>query len=185
MARYSAGHKEKTRDLVIDLAASCIRRDGLEGLGVAKIMAEAGLTHGGFYAHFSSRDQLLAAAVARLFDHGVETIAHFKSKHGEAALERYVDFYLSPRHRDDLTGGCPIPALSSEVRHAASEVRAAFEEGLDRLSEALGAITPGGRKAALSLLGEMAGVLALSRTLSDAKRSSEMLASARRSALLG
>jgi TetR/AcrR family transcriptional repressor of nem operon len=184
VARYSPDHKQKTRARVVELAAARIRADGLAGLGVAGVMAEAGLTHGGFYAHFASREALLAAAVERLFDIAVETIDRFEARHGHEALARYVDFYLSPRHRDDRETGCPIPALSGEMRNAAPAVKAAFDAGLDRLCVRLGALMPeGGRKAALALFGEMAGVLAVARTVIDPRRSNEMLATARKAVL--
>jgi TetR/AcrR family transcriptional regulator, transcriptional repressor for nem operon len=181
MSRYSADHKQKTREAIVEAAAERIRAGGFEALGVASIMAEAGLTHGGFYAHFPSRDGLLAAAVSRLFDKACETVGRFDAKHGDAALDRYIDFYLSPRHRDDTAAGCPIPALTGEARRAAPEVREAFDDGLDRLAERLGGLMPkGGKKAALALLAEMAGVLSVSRTMGDAKHSSELLASKRK-----
>ncbi len=180
MVRYSPDHKEKTRSLIVAKTAVRIRTSGLEGVGVASIMAEAGLTHGGFYAHFKSRDALLAAAIAHLFDAGVTLIDRFEDKHGAGALDRYLDFYLSPRHRDDMTGGCPVPVLSAEVQRAAPEVKAAFDAGLNRLAERLGKLMPGGRKAALALFGEMAGVLNLARAVGDAKASSELLAEKRK-----
>jgi TetR/AcrR family transcriptional repressor of nem operon len=182
MVRYSADHKEKTRELIVEKAAVRIRTSGLEGVGVASIMAEAGLTHGGFYAHFKSRDALLAAAVAHLFDVGVSLIDRFEDKHGAGALDRYLDFYLSARHRDDLTGGCPVPVLSAEAPRAAPEVKAAFDAGLIRLADRLGKLTPrSGRRAAMALLGEMAGVLNLSRAIGDTKVSSELLSEKRKS----
>jgi TetR/AcrR family transcriptional repressor of nem operon len=184
MARYSPDHKDKTRARLVELAAARIHAGGLDSLGVASLMAEAGLTHGGFYAHFRSRDALLAAAVEHLFDVAVDTVGLFEARYGAEALGRYVDFYLSPRHRDDRTSGCPIPTLSGDVRNAAPEVKAAFDAGLERLAIRLGALMPeGGRKAALGLLGEMAGVLALSRTLADPRRSNDLLATARKTAL--
>lgn len=181
MARYSTDHKEKTRAAIVDAAAERIRSGGFDALGVASIMAEAGLTHGGFYAHFRSRDELLAAAVTRLFEKACETVGRFEDKHGEAGLERYVDFYLSPRHRDDVEHGCPIPSLTGEARRAAPVVREAFDAGLDRLAERLGRMIPkGGKKAALALFGEMAGVLSLSRAMGDARASGELLAAKRK-----
>ena len=185
MARYSPDHKVKTRARVVELAAAHIRASGLDSLSVAGVMAEAGLTHGGFYAHFSSRDALVAVAVEHLFDTAVDTVSRFETKHGREALERYVDFYLSPRHRDDQAAGCPIPALAGEIRNAAPVVKAAFDVGLERLTIRLGALMPeGGRKAALGLLSEMAGVVAVSRTLADLRRSNDMLAAARKTALV-
>jgi TetR/AcrR family transcriptional repressor of nem operon len=184
MSRYAADHKEKTRARVIELAAQRIRAEGIGGLGVAAVMAEAGLTHGGFYAHFPSRDALLAEAVAHLFDIACAAVEQAEARHGPRALERYVDFYLSPRHRDDASIGCPVPALASEIRHAAPGAREAFDSGLDRLAETLGRITaqsgrPAGRKAGLALLAEMSGALSLSRTIADQKRSGALLADVR------
>jgi TetR/AcrR family transcriptional repressor of nem operon len=184
MSRYAADHKEKTRARVIDLAAQRIRAQGLGGLGVAGVMSEAGLTHGGFYAHFPSRDALLAEAVTRLFDIACEAVEHAEAKYGARALEKYADYYLSSRHRDGVDEGCPVPALSSEIRNAAPMVREAFEAGLVRLAETLGRITPlggrpGGRKAGLALLAEMSGALSLSRTIADPKRSNALLADVR------
>lgn len=185
MARYSTDHKEKTHAAIVDAAAERIRSGGFDALGVASIMAEAGLTHGGFYAHFPSRDALLAAAVTRLFEKACETVSRFEEKHGEAALEKYIDFYLSPRHRDDIENGCPIPSLAGDAQRAAPQVKAAWEAGLDKLAERLGQMIPptkervGGKKAALALYGEMVGVLSVSRTI-DAKQSNELLAAKRK-----
>lgn len=187
MARYSTDHKEKTRAAIVDAAAERIRSGGFDALGVASIMAEAGLTHGGFYAHFPSRDALLAAAVTRLFEKACETVGRFEEKYGaEVGLEKYIDFYLSPRHRDDTEHGCPIPALAGDAQRAAPQVKAAFEAGLDALAERLGRLIPptkergGGKKAALALYGEMVGVLSVSRAMGDAKQSGELLAAKRK-----
>lgn len=181
MVRYSPDHKDRTRALIVEKTAARIRAAGLEGVGVASIMAEAGLTHGGFYAHFKSRDALLAAGIASLFDGALATIGRIEEKHGAGALDRYLDFYLSARHRDDLTGGCPVPVLSAEVQRAAPDVKAAFDAGLGRLADRLALLIPGGtRRSALALLGEMAGVLSLSRAVGDAKASGELLAGKRK-----
>jgi TetR/AcrR family transcriptional repressor of nem operon len=192
VARYSADHKEKTREAVLKAAAERMRAGGLEAVGVASIMAAAGLTHGGFYAHFPSRDALLVAAITRLFEEAAETVARYEAKYGaKTGLERYADFYLSTRHRDDFTIGCPIPALGAETRRAAPEVAKAFDDGLDRLAERLGRLMPKvGRaaeqkRAALALLGEMAGVLTVSRAIADQRHSSEYLSGARKGLLPG
>jgi TetR/AcrR family transcriptional regulator, transcriptional repressor for nem operon len=185
VTRYSAVHREKTREAIVEAAAERIRVGGFEGLGVASIMAEAGLTHGGFYAHFPSRDALLAAAITRLFDKAIDGLGRYEAKYGaERALERYVDFYLSPRHRDDIKIGCPIPALAGEARRSADEVKEAFDAGLDALAARLGKLMRrGGKKAAIALLGEMAGTLTVARAMQDAKQSNELLAVKRRSVL--
>ena len=190
MARYPADHKEKTRDAILKATAERIRAGGLEAVGVASIMAEAGLTHGGFYAHFPSRDALLAAAIARLFDDATETVGRYETKYGaKAGLERYADFYLSAKHRDDFAIGCPIPALGAETRRAGAVVKKAFDEGLDRLAERLGRLMPKQRpaeqkKAALALLGEMSGMLSVSRAIADQRQSNDYLAAARKGLLV-
>jgi TetR/AcrR family transcriptional repressor of nem operon len=190
MARYSPDHKERTHSAIVDAAAEKMRVGGLNAVGVAGIMAECGLTHGGFYAHFSSREALLIAAIERLFDKATDGISRFEEKYGEAALSRYVDFYLSPRHRDDLSAGCPIPMLSGDVSRAGGDVKVAFDAGLDRLTERLGRLMSpagsrsGNKKMALALLGEMAGVLGLSRAMSDVRQSSDLLASKRKALTL-
>ena len=182
MVRYAPDHKEKTRAAIVAATAQRIRSGGLEGVGVASIMETCGLTHGGFYAHFKSRDALLAAAIEAMFATATDAVGRFEEKHGDKALERYVDFYLSARHRDDCVGGCPVPVISAEVQRAAPEVKAAFEAGLNRLADRLAKIMPqgAGRKGALALLGEMAGVLNLSRVVGDAKVSGELLSGARK-----
>jgi TetR/AcrR family transcriptional regulator, transcriptional repressor for nem operon len=192
VARYAADHKEKTREAVLKAAAERLRAGGLEAVGVASIMAEAGLTHGGFYAHFPSRDGLLAAAIERLFDEATDTVGRYETKYGpKAGLERYADFYLSAKHRDDFAIGCPIPALGAETRRAAPEVAKAFDDGLDKLAERLGQMMPkAGRtaeqkRAALALLGEMAGMLTVSRAIPDQRQSNDYLASARKGLLGG
>jgi len=184
VTRYATDHKQKTHEAIIETAASFIRWHGLEALGVARIMADAGLTHGGFYAHFKSRDALLSAAVSCLFDIAIETVDHFETKYGAAGLDRYVDFYLSARHRDDPSIGCPIPSLAAETRRAPPEVKMAFDEGLDRLADRVGRLMPkGGRKAALALLGDMAGTLAVSRAIPDQRQSNDLLAAKRKEVL--
>lgn len=181
MVRYAADHKAKTHAAIVEAAALRIAAGGFEAAGVASIMAEAGLTHGGFYAHFKSRDALLAAAVGRLFDRGIESLDRLEEKYGAEALGRYLDFYLSPRHRDDPANGCPIPALAAEARNAAPVVREAFDAGLERLADRMAKMMPNGtRKAALGLFAEMAGVVSLARAMGDAKASADLLAGKRK-----
>lgn len=187
MARYSGDHKERTREAIIEAAADRISGGGLEALAIASIMGEVGLTHGGFYAHFRSRDALLAAAVTRLFDRALAILDRLEQRHGHRALARYADFYLSARHRDDPAHGCPVPALSADIGRAGPEVRAAFDDGLARIGEAIGRLMPpepgrgGPARQGLALIGEMAGLVSLARAMGDARRSAELLAAKRRS----
>src|ERR1700754_2740159 len=106
--RYGEDHKEQTRARVLQEAAREIRAKGPDGIGVAAIMARAGLTHGGFYAHFKSKDALVAAALDTMFE---DMRARFERRASDAdprtALRAYVDFYLSAMHRDARDRGCP------------------------------------------------------------------------------
>jgi AcrR family transcriptional regulator len=113
--RYDAEHKAKTRERVLKEAAKAIREDGPDRIAVAGIMAKAGLTHGGFYAHFKSKDELVAAAIGEMFKDASTRFA--KSTEGyspNAGMVRYIDFYLSEDHRDRRATGCPVTALAAD-----------------------------------------------------------------------
>src|SRR5690349_6687091 len=108
--RYDAEHKQKTRERVLVEAAKAIRTDGPHKIGVAAVMAKAGLTHGGFYAHFESKDDFVAAAIGQMFAEG--RVRLDKALDGRSAgegLTAYIDFYLSGAHRDTRSAGCPLP----------------------------------------------------------------------------
>ena len=114
--RYDTDHKSETRDRVLKAAARSMRDKGPHKLGVAAVMAEAGLTHGGFYAHFPSREALITATVERLFDDSRSRFAaETEGLSPPEAFARYVDFYLSASHRDTRTAGCPLPFLSADA----------------------------------------------------------------------
>ncbi|HWU53659.1 MAG TPA: TetR/AcrR family transcriptional regulator, partial [Tahibacter sp.] len=99
--RYDAEHKLRTRDKVVKAAAKAIRAKGPDGIGIADVMADVGLTHGGFYAHFASKDDLVAAAVGQMFEEARARLAAETQQRAPAdGLRAYVDFYLSPAHRD-------------------------------------------------------------------------------------
>src|SRR6516225_1792267 len=99
--RYDAEHKQKTRAKVLEVAAQAIRKDGPDRIGVASVMAEAGLTHGGFYAHFKSKDELVTAAIEQMFEESRARVAHeMEGRTPAAGLAAYIDFYLSKKHRD-------------------------------------------------------------------------------------
>src|SRR5215469_14282077 len=110
--RYDEAHKQKTRQRVLQAAASAIRAEGPDRVGVAGIMAKAGLTHGGFYAQFGSKDDLVADAIDQMFQEGRDKIAEIVAgKPPAKALGDFVDFYLSKTHRDSPDVGCALPAL--------------------------------------------------------------------------
>ena len=127
--RYDREHKAKTRDRILDVAARAIRASGPDKVAVAAVMSEAGLTHGGFYAHFPSKDALISAAVGRMFDDAA-TRNRLSGEAAGPALCGYVDAYLSRVHRDAPETGCPLPAQSDQILfNARAAVKA--KAGLD------------------------------------------------------
>jgi TetR/AcrR family transcriptional repressor of nem operon len=183
--RYDAEHKQKTRSKVLEVAAKAIRSDGPDRIGVAGVMAEAGLTHGGFYAHFKSKDELVAAAIEQMFEESRARVVHEMEGHPPAqGLANYIDFYLSKKHRDARGAGCPMAALSSDLPRLPEQARALFAEGAQHLVEsmteklaALGFDNP--QMLARSTVSELVGALSLARAETDAKRSDTILADSR------
>lgn len=179
--RYDSDHKGETRKRVLKEAAREIRAKGPNGVGVAGIMARAGLTHGGFYAHFESTEALIAAAIETMFE---SARSRFELTANDAdprlALLGYVDFYLSPQHRDSREHGCPLPALSGDLARLDPEARVRFGAGVagltGRLAEALGRHGIADPElAAASMLAEMVGAVTLSRAVADPAQSDAIL----------
>jgi TetR/AcrR family transcriptional repressor of nem operon len=181
--RYSDTHKEETRGKVVRAAAVAVRAKGPDGVGVAEIMAEAGLTHGGFYAHFPNKEALVVAAIGEAFGQSARRFARMlDGKTGAQSLEAFVEAYVSPEHRNNPAGGCPIAALSSDLPRQAQPVREAYERGVRGLIGRLEGWLPEDRRhLAPSLLAEMAGAVSLSRAISDEADAARLLAEARAS----
>lgn len=185
--RYSDTHKEETRKKVVSAAAAAVRAKGPEGMGVAEIMAGAGLTHGGFYAHFASKEALVAAAVEEAFRQSRERFTRLTADlSGPQALSAFVDAYVSMIHRARPDGGCPIVMLSSDLPRQGEAVREVFEAGVRRLIGRLATWLPAGpdeerQRLAASLLAEMAGAVSLSRAMAEDAAAERLLADARHS----
>lgn len=185
--RYDSAHKEKTRRRVLLAAARAIRLEGPHRIGVAAVMAKAGLTHGGFYAHFESKDDLIASAIGQMFDEAAQRLASSVDEQSPAAaLRTYIDFYLSPAHRDAVATGCPIPVLVPELRRIARPARQQFSNGVSRLTvviadqlRELGRDQP--EADASSMMAELIGALSLARAEPDPQRSATILEVSRRS----
>ena len=184
--RYDTEHKQRTHERVVKAAAKAIRAKGPDRVGVADVMADVGLTHGGFYAHFDSKDQLIAAAIGQMFEEAREILeAKTKNLAPGAALANYVDFYLSPAHRDARRNGCPVAALSSDMPRLNAKVRAQFAVGRERMSRALADLI---RRAgsddadaeADSIYAELIGALSMARMEPDGTRSDKILDRSRR-----
>jgi len=162
-----------------------VRADGAENVGVAQIMARAGLTHGGFYAHFDSREALVAEAVTETFKDGASLFNRLtRDRSPREALAAYVTNYLSVRHRDQRDLGCPLPALAAELPRLQPDARARFADGVQRLMRRLVALMDsagieGTAALASSVLAEMVGAMSLARALPEPRSSEEMLARSR------
>jgi TetR/AcrR family transcriptional repressor of nem operon len=179
--RYDAAHKAKTRDLVLTEASRALKESGPDGVSVADIMKRAGLTHGGFYAHFSSKDDLIAAAIERMFESSRERWAHETLERPPAeGLGAYIDWYLSPAHRDSRAAGCPMAALAADVPRMSPACREAFTDGLRRLTTRIEALIAAAKlkdapALASSVVSELVGALSLARLESDRASSDAIL----------
>lgn len=179
--------RQATRERILRAAASAIRARGPQGVGVLEIMREAGLTHGGFYAHFKSKDELIAASISTMFGQGRERFfARTADRQGIEALRLWIDAYVSSSHRDNVGGGCALAALTSDVARLDAAGRAAFDDGLRGIVARFVAHLPvyegfDAEAFAMALLAEMAGAVALARAVSDRDMSDRILQSARTS----
>jgi TetR/AcrR family transcriptional repressor of nem operon len=180
MAQAST-HKDRTRARILDEAAKAMREHGHEGIGVANLMKRAGLTHGGFYAHFRNRDDLVAASIDRMFEDSAAMLArHFRPGDPRGGLISLVDQYLSEDHRKRIASGCPIAALSSEAARLPPAGRERFDVGVGRfqsaIAEALAEL--GAQDAevqASSAVAELVGALALARATGDERQARQRL----------
>jgi TetR/AcrR family transcriptional repressor of nem operon len=183
--RYDVDHKEETHRRLLKAAARTIRSNGPFKVGVAEVMAKAGLTHGGFYAHFASKDEMVAAGIGQMFKEGRARIG--KETAGlepDEALRGYIDFYLSADHRDSRSAGCPLPFLSADAPRLPEPARARFALGVSdlttRIAETLAALGRDDPQAdARSLLAELVGALSLARADPDPARSDAILTTSR------
>jgi len=183
--RYSDTRKQQTREKVVRAAAAAVRARGPDGVGVAEIMAQAGLTHGGFYAHFPSKEALVAAAIEEAFDQGRRRFLRLtEGLAPDAALGAFIDAYLSLDHRNSPERGCPVSTLANDLPRQGPAARAAFDLGVGRLIGRFEAWLPESgpaarRALAISLVAEMAGAVALARSVSDVSLAAEILEASR------
>jgi TetR/AcrR family transcriptional repressor of nem operon len=182
--RYAADHKNETHTTLLRAAAAAMRLRGPDGVGVVELMRSVGLTHGGFYAHFRNKDDLVAQAVTQMFTEAARVWDRATAGlPREQALGGYIDRYLSAAHRDDAARGCPLTSVAMDLSRQAGDARAAFDAGVERLLARLAAWLPTDAPPALasSVLTDMVGAVALARAVSDTTRSDQILAAARQS----
>ena len=178
MARYGAEHKEATRSRIIEAAGRRFKQDGIDGSGIATLMADAGLTNGAFYAHFESKDDLVANVVSEELAVQRERLSSLPP--GHAALEGFVRDYLSPEHRDLRAHGCPSAALLDEIGRCDEDSRQSYTDGAEAIVGVIAThLSPknprSARGRALGLYTLLVGTLQLSRAVSDPDFSDEVL----------
>jgi TetR/AcrR family transcriptional repressor of nem operon len=186
MRRPTPNRKEVTHERIVETAARAIRRSGYDGASVADIMQEAGLTHGGFYAHFPSRQAMLAEAADRAGAEAVAASARIVAAAPPAeALRSLLCSYLSKAHVDNADTGCPVAALGSEMPRQAPEVRRAATRRIKEMIDLVARQSPewgqpGAHERALAVVATMVGSLMLARAVDDPKLSDALLDAARK-----
>jgi TetR/AcrR family transcriptional regulator, transcriptional repressor for nem operon len=181
VVRVTREQAAANREKILEVAGALFRERGFDGIGVADIMKRAGLTHGGFYGHFASKDDLAAEITARVL--GRSGWMERLTGTPKPSFSDLVRQYLSPRHRDDPGRGCLFAALGSDVVRQPRSVRRAFTEGLRLRVDALARLAPGRSAAArrqksLATMAGLVGALILSRAVDDPKFSDEILEAA-------
>ena len=179
MARYDSQHKHVTRGRILESAGRRLKRDGIDSSGIAALMADAGLTNGAFYAHFASKEDLVAAVVREELRLQSASFAELAS--GRAGVEQLVRAYLSQQHRDHRDVGCPSAALLDEIVRSTDETRGAYTEGaktiVDEIAARLAPEQPeSAHGKALILFTMIIGTLQLARAVNESDLSDATLA---------
>lgn len=179
--------KQITHERIVDTAATVLREAGFAGVGVADIMKRVGLTHGGFYAHFASRDALLCEAVARAGEDSRARVAKsmaMRQARGASPLRAFVENYLSAAHLAAPAHGCPVAALAAEIPRQSPEVaQAAAQRVLKLLATVCEALPPSAADQAPAVASQLVGALQLARVLGDNAEGRALLADTRRALL--
>lgn len=189
--RYSREHKLETHARIVKKASVRLREKGAHGIGVADLMKDAGLTHGGFYAHFDSREALVIEAFADAMDRSTERWRRLaETTPPEKRMATIVESYLTPLHRDDPGHGCAVPALGAEIARESPRTRKAFAAKLEQMIDMLAEQIPdvprkAARKQAMATLATMAGTLVLARIAGSGDLSDEILKAGRDRSLQG
>jgi AcrR family transcriptional regulator len=185
MARYSADHKTETRQRILETAGRRFKQDGIDGSGIAAIMSDAHLTNGAFYAHFSSKDDLVANVVADQMRRWQDNLGAVGP--GREALVEFIGEYLSPRHRDHPDSGCPSAALLDEIGRCDKGTRRVYTKATQEFIKIVAAhLSPdepsASRTEAIGLFTVLVGTLQLARAVTDRQLSDDILESGIRNA---
>jgi TetR/AcrR family transcriptional repressor of nem operon len=179
--RYPKEHKEITHRRVVEIASKRFRKEGVGAVGVATLMADAGLTHGGFYNHFSSKEDLIEEAIVGAME---STFARVLQRVEADGIEPFIRSYLRPAHRDHPETGCAVAALAAEIARRPKSTRAAFTKRVSKLISFIEARLPK-RDAAVAqaIFSILVGTLQLARAVSDSKLSNQLLRAGENAAL--
>ncbi len=186
--RYPAERKLNTRGRIIDQARRSFMCNGRNGIGVDGIMRNAGLTAGGFYSHFDSKDALFTLALERAFEHSmVIFFRDFEAAGSDEAIATLTRRYLSRDHRDQVEEGCPMTALAADIARSGRRTRSKFESGLDAVAQTMAAaFATGGdldpKEQALALIALYVGGTILARSTKGGPLSDKMLVACRKQA---
>jgi TetR/AcrR family transcriptional repressor of nem operon len=186
--RYPKEQKAETRRKIVDAAARLFRERGYGGVGVDAIMSEVGLTAGGFYAHFPSKESLFAEAMATALDKGNARLAA-RSPAAQPAdpLRDLVFGYLSRKHRDTVAEGCPLPSLTSDVARSGDATRELYEQQILGFLRKVESLLPEGdvpaRTRAMGVIAQCVGGLMISRAVKDEELSNRILRACREAAM--
>jgi TetR/AcrR family transcriptional repressor of nem operon len=177
------------RERIIDAAAALFRAKGFDGIGVADIMKAADLTHGGFYGHFASKDDLVAQASRRTMARSAQKWRRVVADAPDQPYGALLDHYLTARHRDEPGRGCAFAALGNDAARSGKVVKDAFAEGLEALIDILAQAVPGRSKAArrrkaVAAMAGLVGALSLARAVGDKVLSNEILDAVHRELLV-
>jgi TetR/AcrR family transcriptional repressor of nem operon len=189
--RYSREHKLETHARIVRKASVRLREKGAHGIGVADLMKDAGLTHGGFYAHFDSREALVIEAFADAMDRSTERWRNLAEQTPpERRLSTIVDSYLTALHRDDPGHGCAIPTLGAEIARESPKTRKAFAAKLEQMIDLLAEQIPevprkAARKQAMAAIATMIGTLVMARLAGNGDFSDDILDAGREAVLAG
>lgn len=178
MAR-NPDRKRDTQQKMVDAASRLFRRNGYDGIGVAGVAKEAGVTSGAFYDHFGSKDGAFTAALCAGLEEVIEAVPQFQAKHGADWVAAFADYYLGAAHRGDADRLCAMTALSPDVARAGPEIKAAYDEKMGRIVDLMaqgldGSTAPDRRRRAWQLLSTLIGGLTLARATGSPERAAEI-----------
>ncbi|MEO6054935.1 MAG: TetR/AcrR family transcriptional regulator [Chthoniobacterales bacterium] len=178
--RYDKDHKKAIRRKILELAAARFRKEGLNNVGVASLMGDAGLTHGGFYSYFSSKETLIKETLeSSMNERFIGALLVIK----KGGIDAFIHYYLCPEHRDHPEKGCPIAALAQEIGGHSIPIRKAYAKKVQGMLAFIDSALPQPDPAkALAILATLVGAMQLARAVPDAKLSKQILAAAARTA---